>query len=268
MYTDRLGKYFTANNITDATRKRAILNSVVGSQTYKRITDFLAPKKPNEATYPELVDRLEKHFKPAKSSIIARFQFNSRYRRSGESIAEYLAALRALASDCTYGQNLDEMLRDRLVCGVRDERIQKSLLAQPEDKLDLKRSVELAQSMQLAGDQAKMLTASSSAIAESSNIVNTFKKKQAQRPNKLNQWQKSARSRPTQQPRTPCGNCGTFHKRRECPDIASLATNVTTRITTLITAEAAAVSTQSTPTHTRRRTTLSQKSKNYFTFEL
>ncbi|XP_033646576.1 uncharacterized protein LOC117305808 [Asterias rubens] len=66
--------------------------------------------------------------------------FNSRYRRSGETIADYLAALRALASDCNYGQKLDEMLRDRLVCGMQDEQIQKSLLSQPEDKLDLKRT--------------------------------------------------------------------------------------------------------------------------------
>ncbi len=87
MYTDRLGEYFTANNITDATRKQAILNSVIGSQTYKLISDLLAPKKPNEATYQELVDKIEKHFKPTKSSIIARFQFNGRYWRSGESIA-------------------------------------------------------------------------------------------------------------------------------------------------------------------------------------
>ena len=169
MYMDRLGEYFTANNITDSTRKRAILNSVVGSQTYKLISDLLAPKKPNQATYIELVDTLEKHLKPTKSSIIARFQFNSRYRRSGETIADYLAALRALASDCNYGQKLDEMLRDRLVCGVQDERIQKSLLSQPEDKLDLKRTVELAQSMQLAGDKAKMLTASATTESTGKN---------------------------------------------------------------------------------------------------
>ncbi|XP_038047830.1 uncharacterized protein K02A2.6-like [Patiria miniata] len=114
------------------------------------------------------------------------------------------------------------MLRDRLVCGVQNERIQKSLLAQPEDKLDLKRTVELAQSMQLAGDQAKMLSASTSTMAESNTTVNAFKKKQAQRLNRptwSNQRQTSARSSSTQQqkPRKPCGNCGTFHKRRECP---------------------------------------------------
>lgn len=158
--------------------------------TYKLISDLLAPKKPNQATYIELVDTLEKHFKPTKSSIIARFQLNRRYRRSGETIADYLAALRALSSDCNYGQKLDEMLRDRLVCGVQDERIQKSLLSQPEDKLDLKRTVELAQSMQLAGDQAKMLTAS--ATSESSPSINAFRKKQAQRS-------KTGQSNPHQQ---------------------------------------------------------------------
>ena len=75
--------------------------------------------------------------------------------------------------------------------------------------------------MQLAGDQAKMLTAN--ATTESSPSINAFRKKQAQRSKtgQSNPHQQSYGTKPTQQqdqrPRRPCGNCGTFHKRRECP---------------------------------------------------
>ena len=52
----------------------------------------------------------------------------------------FLAELKHLSEDSEFGITLDEMLRDRLVCGVRDIRIQRRLLAEP--KLTLKRALK------------------------------------------------------------------------------------------------------------------------------
>ena len=65
---------------------------------------------------------------------IQRFKFNSRSRQEGESVATFVAALRHLAIHCEYGVSLSDMLRDRLICGVNDDRIQRRLLA--EAKID------------------------------------------------------------------------------------------------------------------------------------
>lgn len=40
---------------------------------------------------------------------------------------EYVAVLRKLAQDCNYGDKLSEMLCDRLVCGIGDDRRQLKL---------------------------------------------------------------------------------------------------------------------------------------------
>ena len=53
----------------------------------------------------------------------------------------YLSELRALAQWCKFGDTLDDMLRDRLVCGVNEETIQRRLLA--ESGLTLKRPSKL-----------------------------------------------------------------------------------------------------------------------------
>ena len=60
----------------------------------------------------------------------------------------FLAKLRRLSEHCEFGITLDEMLRDRLVCGVRDIRIQRRLLAEP--KLTLKRALDLALAIEAA----------------------------------------------------------------------------------------------------------------------
>ena len=50
-------------------------------------------------------------------------------RKPGESISEFIADLRKLLEHCNYGAVLNDMLRDRLVCGCKDKRLQSQLLA-------------------------------------------------------------------------------------------------------------------------------------------
>ena len=46
--------------------------------------------------------------------IAERFHFHRRQQAPGESIADYNAALRTLATRCQFGAYLEEALRDRL----------------------------------------------------------------------------------------------------------------------------------------------------------
>ena len=60
-YTERLEFYFTANDAKDADKQRAVLFSVCGAATYKLIKNLLAPTKPTEAKFPEIVQLLTAH---------------------------------------------------------------------------------------------------------------------------------------------------------------------------------------------------------------
>ena len=147
-YVERLEHFFVANGIDGAEKKRAVFLSVIGSSTYKTLRNLLSPNKPGEQSYTDLVETLCKHFKPAPSEIVERFRFNSRVRRQGESVAAFVAELRALAEFCNFGATLEAMLRDRIVCGVSDDAIQRRLLS--ESKSDYARAVEIALNMETA----------------------------------------------------------------------------------------------------------------------
>ena len=62
--------------------------------------------------------------------ILERFRFYKRNQHEGESILSYVAELRKLVTHCNFGGNLNEALRDRLVCGLRNMQIQKRLLSE------------------------------------------------------------------------------------------------------------------------------------------
>ena len=117
--------FFQANDIDDTEKKRAVLLSVVGPATYKLLRSLLAPVKPGEKNYGELVVTLSAHYSLPPSEIIQRFKFHSCFRNAGESVATYVAELRSLAEFCNFGQTLEAMLRDRIVCGINDDVIQR-----------------------------------------------------------------------------------------------------------------------------------------------
>ena len=85
---------------------------------------------------------MEEHFNPKPSEVMQRFSFHSRMRTANETVVEYVAALRRIAADCNFGNQLDENLRDRLVCGVNDCAIQRRLLS--ESNPDLTKALAIA----------------------------------------------------------------------------------------------------------------------------
>ena len=57
--------------------------------------------------------------------------FNSRTRKSNETVSTFVNELRCIAAKCEYGLQLKENLRDRLVAGVNNETFQQRLLQNP-----------------------------------------------------------------------------------------------------------------------------------------
>ena len=55
---------------------------------------------------------------PEKSVIVECFRFNQRKQCDAETVMVYIADLQKLWINCTFGNTLNDMLRDRLVCGL------------------------------------------------------------------------------------------------------------------------------------------------------
>ena len=74
--------------------------------------------------------------------IIEIVKFSKRDRGPSETVAQYIATLRRLSEHCNYGTVMEDMLTDRSVCGIRDDRIQQRLLS--EATLDFDHAVQTA----------------------------------------------------------------------------------------------------------------------------
>ena len=73
----RLERYFLANDVTTAEKQRAILLSESGPSIYSLIRSLVAPEKPTDKSFQQLVKLVKDHLTPLPSAIMQRFKFNS-----------------------------------------------------------------------------------------------------------------------------------------------------------------------------------------------
>ena len=129
-YIERMDYFLQANAITAADRKWAIFLTTIGPGAYKTLRNLITSAKIGDLSCNELFGSMQLYYSPRPSEIIQCFKFNSRFCHSGKSVSAYKAELRSLAEFWNFEGTLEVMLKDRLVCGINDEQIQRRLFSE------------------------------------------------------------------------------------------------------------------------------------------
>ena len=119
------------------------------------LCNLAVPNKLSKVPIAELMKPAAAHYHPKPSLAVRRFRFNSRMLQAKESVAAYLAELKRLSEHCSFGDTLNDMLRDRIVCGIQDQRKQRKLLVEPD--LTLRKAFKVTQAIESADTQVKEL---------------------------------------------------------------------------------------------------------------
>ena len=143
-YIDSVELYFQVNEIDEEKLAVALLTAV-GGKTYSLLRNLVAPQLPKEKYIAQLNNILKAHFEPKPLMIAERFRLHQRSQQEIESVKEYVAELKRMAKHCNFRTYLNEALRDRLVCGLRNK---KRLLSEAE--LTFERAFQIAQGMESA----------------------------------------------------------------------------------------------------------------------
>ena len=204
-YSERFDFYLEAGRIEDPAIQLSTFLSSVGPSTYKLIRNLCCPKPPRAMTYKEIKELLQHHFRPKPSVAVERLKFHSTVRQPSESLTSYIARLRELSEFCEF-TNLDEMLRDRLVCGINNPRIQKLLLTESSDKLTFKRAQELAESAEAAEKSIHDVTSTTG--NPHINVLSQRLRKAPHNPKRQDQ--------PLPTVRNSCYRCGGKHHHTRC----------------------------------------------------
>ena len=77
--------------------------------------------------YLKVLGKFDGFFHVRKNIIFERAKFNRRCQLAGETADQFIASLYNLAENCNYGDLKGEMIRDRLVVGIRDMTLSEKL---------------------------------------------------------------------------------------------------------------------------------------------
>src|SRR5436190_12916603 len=155
-------------------------------------------------SYNQVLENFNTYFSKSINVILERAVFNKRNQLEGESFEQYITTLHKLVKNCNFGPLKDEMIRDRLVIGVRDSKLSESLQMNPSltlkeaiDKIKLWEAVKCKQNVDLKTTtdcmSALMIRSSNKTKLETNNF------------NKKRQFK--------------CFRCGDtqFHYKEKCP---------------------------------------------------
>ncbi len=107
----------------------------MGSEADEILTSFGLTAEESKS-YNTVIRKFNSFFVIKRNVIFERAKFNSRKQEAGESVESFITALYALVEHCAYQVLKDEMIRDRIVVGLRDSRLSLKLQLDPNLTLD------------------------------------------------------------------------------------------------------------------------------------
>ena len=105
--------------------------------------------------YDAVKAKFEGHFIIKRNIIFERAKFSLRVQKEGESADNFITDLYTLAEHCQFGALDDELIRDRIVVGLRDKALSEKL--QLESSLTLEKAINQARQKELIRQHKKLL---------------------------------------------------------------------------------------------------------------
>lgn len=178
-----------------AERKVAILLHTLGEETLDIYGTLEMPVE-DKKDWKKVLEHLENHFIPASNETVNRHVFNTRNQKEG-------------------GVLRDSLIRDRIVCGIVDNKVRDRLLREAD--LNLVKCINICRAAELSETQAKQLKEEYSEIhsvkgRQNNHASKTFKEQHSN----IKSTNQSNSSKSTLQTRR-CNKCGFEHNYRNCP---------------------------------------------------
>ena len=114
----------------------------------------------DDSVYVQSLLMLERHFKPSQNKLTARIKFKQRSQLPGETVDEFLLALRQLIVPCDYPHAVeDELVRDQFVQFCKTPFFQTRIVQ--EKNVSLNNVIQIARQLEQSSKDVKVLKADS-----------------------------------------------------------------------------------------------------------
>ena len=215
----RFGQYRVASGLESSSESQQVstLLYCIGEEAESVLisTDATADDRKE---YKKTIAKFDEFFSVRRNVIYERARFNRCSQLQSETAEEYIVELYRLAETCNYGDLKDEMIRDRLVVGIRDVSISQQL--QIDAGLTLEKAKTKIRQREAVGEQQKELQGATKNATSLEEVGSQWRHKSDQpRRGFTNKSRTSGKERTRDfQSTKSCSRCGKEpHSRDKCP---------------------------------------------------
>lgn len=206
-------RFYLATNV-----RRNLFVFSVGDRAYSVLRAACLPSTPTAIPIPLLVQILKQKYDEPGLKEANRFVFHQRNQKPEESVFDYISALLHLASKCEWRESHDEMMKSKLICGLKHKDTQQKLIS--EVNLTWTRAKDIALQDDAVRQQMK-------ALMHAAPVNKVMKQKPYQQP-ATNKSSRSQIPKEKEKSRTsnmskednkygPCDRCTRKHNVHTCP---------------------------------------------------
>lgn len=202
--------YFAACELSGKTEETqvAVLLHTAGPEAQRVHETFVFSKEENKTDVNVVLRKFREYCEPRRNVVFERHKFWRRTQQTGETVDVFMTENRTLAKNCDFVE-LDNMLRDKLVFGLREDSPRERLLR--ERDLTLQKAIDIARASELSRKQTQIMTSDN---AERVDYVkkDRFKKHKHTEYKSLENKKK-------------CKYCALTHLPRKCPAFGKTCKN-------------------------------------------
>ena len=114
---------------------------------------------------------------PQTNVTMERHKFNTRNQKAGETIESYVSDLKIKARSCNFGELCEELIRDRLVCGINNDHLRKTLLR--DSGLTLAKAISVCQIHEVTEEHNKTLLTPNSSVTHVDAVQNKYARRES-----------------------------------------------------------------------------------------
>lgn len=176
--------------------KIAIFLNMIGEEGLDVFNNFKMSDE-DKKKFNKVIDQFESYMNPKKNILYERFLFYNRSQEEAEPIDNFIQDVRKLMKSCEFKACCSEdILRDRIVLGIRDKKLQECLIS--EENLQLQKTIEKCRASEVTKEHVK--------IIQENKVVDVVNRKTNEK------FLNNSRNE-----KFLCTRCCTKHGKNQCP---------------------------------------------------
>lgn len=202
--------------------KVAIFLNAIGAEAVE-VFNSLNISEAGRANYCEVTKAFEEFCKPKCNEVYESFNFHNRSQAHGEPFDTFLIDVKKMVRRCGF-QNENRMVRDRIVLGTNDKKLQKKLLDTM--NLTMEMAIDMARTAEVTNQQmTKMQKGEATVDLVCKQTGNNENIRFSQKTPKSTQKQVMSGNHKMKKDILNCTFCGRTHSKGKCPAFGKSCNN-------------------------------------------